>query len=152
MRSVKLILTEDVIGLGQGGDLVSVKPGYARNYLVPQGKAIPATEARVRELGHHKRVVEEKLARERKSLEAVRKKLEGMALEVTAQAGAEGKLFGSVTSLQIAELLAAKGFEVDRRKIELADPIKEVGEHRVPVKLHRDVVANVVVTVTAAEG
>jgi large subunit ribosomal protein L9 len=149
MRHVKLILTQDVESLGYAGDLVSVKPGYARNYLVPRGKAIPATEARVRELEHHKRVIAERVARELKDLQASRDRLEQVELEISARAGEEGRLFGSVTSAQLAEALAEKGFAVERRRIVLSEPIKEVGDHKVPIRLHRDLVANVTVRVTA---
>ena len=151
MAHVSLILTEDVDSLGDAGDVVSVKPGYARNFLLARGKAIPATESRVKEIEHHKRVIAEKVAREMKSFEAARDRLEQVELEIAANAGEEGKLFGSVTSQQVAELLAEKGFEIDRRRIALAEPIKEVGEHKVPVRLHRDVVANVTLKVSAAE-
>ena len=151
MAQVKLILKQDVVNLGHAGDLVSVKPGYARNYLLPQGKAIPATEGRVRELEHHRRIIAENVEKERKGLEAERARLDGVVLEVTANVGEEGKLFGSVTSAQVAELLAEKGFTVDRRKIALDEPIKEVGEHAVPIRLHRELVAHVQVKVSAAE-
>ena len=151
MGQVKLILRSAVQALGEAGDLVSVKPGFARNYLLPQGLALLATDSRVRELEHHRRVVEERVAREMKQLDVVRKKLAALSLEVTAQAGEEGKLFGSVTTLQIAELLAEKGFEIDRRKISLSEPIKALGEHVVPIKLHRDVTAEITLKVSAAE-
>ena len=151
MAQVKLILSEDVQNLGAAGDLVSVKPGYARDFLIPQGKALPATEARVRELEHHRRAIAEKVAKELKDLKAARTRLEKMELEVSAQAGEEGRLFGSVTAMQIAELLEAKGTKIDRRKIELAEPIKELGEHTVPLRLHREVVANLKLKVVAAE-
>ncbi len=150
MAQVKLILTEDVPSLGEAGDVVHVKPGFARNYLLPQGKAVPATEAKVKEIEHHQRVIADRVARERKQLEAERDRLEGAQLEIAAHAGEEGKLFGSVTSAQLAELLEARGFSVDRRKIQLAEPIKEIGEHVVPIRLHRDVVAHVRVKVSAA--
>jgi large subunit ribosomal protein L9 len=151
MAQVKLILREDVPKLGDAGEVVSVKPGYARNFLLPQGKAALASEAKVKELEHHKRLIAEKVARELKDLGAARDRLEQLRLEVAAQAGEEGRLFGSVTAMQIAELIGAKGIEIDRRKIDLAEPIKEVGEHSVPIKLHREVVANVKLKVTAAE-
>jgi large subunit ribosomal protein L9 len=151
MSQVKLILREDVPSLGDAGELVSVKPGYARNYLIPQGKATFATEANVRELEHQRRVVEAKLAKDLASLAAVRKHVEGLKLEIKARAGEEGKLFGSVTSSQIAELLAENGVKVDRRRVQLSEPIKELGEHSVGVKLHRDLVAQVKVTVSAEE-
>jgi large subunit ribosomal protein L9 len=149
--NVKVILRESVPSLGEAGDVVGVKPGFARNFLIPQGKAIVASEARVREVEHHKRVVAEKVAREMKALESVRKRLESLELEVSARVGEEGKLFGSVTAAAIAELLAEKGYEVDRRKISLDEPIKEVGEHRVAIRLHRDLVAQIRVKVSAGE-
>src|SRR5690606_28095343 len=135
MRSVQVILSEDVPNLGEAGDVVSVKPGYARNYLLPQGKAIAATEASVKQLEHQKRVIAEKVARERKRLEGERARFEGQVIEITAQAGEEGRLFGSVTAAMIADALAERGLEVDRRRIALAEPIKEVGEHAVVIKL-----------------
>jgi len=151
MRQVKLILSEDVSGLGEAGDLVGVKPGFARNYLIPQGKAILATEGNVRVLEHHRRVVSEKVARELKVFEEAKRRIEGAVVEIRAQVGEEGKLFGSVTSAQIADGLAALGHDVDRRKIGLAEPIKEAGEFEVPIRLHRQVEAGIVVRVLAAE-
>ena len=147
MSQVSLILTESVHSLGEAGDLVSVKPGFAHNFLLSQGKAILATESRVKELEHHKRVVAEKAAKELKDLDAAKQQIEAIHIEIKVRAGEEGKLFGSVTSAQIAERLAEKGFEIDRRRIELKDSIKAVGEHTVPVKLHREVVASLVVSV-----
>ena len=151
MANVKLILREDVPSLGDAGELVVVKPGYARNYLLPRGMAILATEGNLKELEHHKRVVAERVARERKDLEAQRDRIQAHVIEISAQAGEEGKLFGSVTAIQIAEALAAKGVEVDRRKIVLEEPIKEVGEHSVPLRLRKDVVAQIKVKVVKAE-
>ena len=151
MAQVQLILQEAVSNLGEAGDLVRVRPGYARNYLIPQGKAIFATDARVKELEHHRRIVNEKVAQQMTELEAVKARIEALGLEIPARVGEEGKLFGSVTVLQIHEKLAAEGFEVDRRRIALGEPIKEAGEHQVAVKLHRDVVAELKVTVTAEE-
>ncbi|HET6305495.1 MAG TPA: 50S ribosomal protein L9 [Myxococcota bacterium] len=150
MAQVKLILTEDVPSLGEAGDVVNVKPGFARNFLLPQGKAVPATDAKVKEIEHHKRVIAERVARERKQLEGERERLERVELEIAANAGEEGKLFGSVTSAQVAELLEARGFSIDRRKIQLDEPIKELGDHVVAVRLHRDVVARVRIKVSAA--
>ena len=150
MANVQVILREDVASLGHAGDLVQVKPGFARNFLIPQGKAIAATEASKRELEHQKRVIAERVRREREVLEAERKKFDGVVVEITAQAGEEGKLFGSVTAAQIADTLIERGLEVDRRRIELADPIKALGEHDVVLRLHRDVVATLKVKVIAA--
>jgi large subunit ribosomal protein L9 len=150
MRSVKVILREDVANLGDAGELVSVKPGFARNYLLPLGKAVAATDASVRELEHQKRVIAEKVARDRKLLEGEKAKYEGQVVEIAAQAGEEGKLFGSVTAAMIAEKLAERGLAVDKRKIALADPIKEVGDHPVVLKLHREIQATITVKVSAA--
>lgn len=151
MAQVSLILKEDVATLGEAGEIVKVKPGYARNFLLPQGKAILATAAQVAELEHHRRLIAEKVAKQRKELEAEKDRLEQIVLEVAAQAGEEGRLFGSVTSIQVAELLASRGVEVDRRKIDLPEPLKEIGEHKVPIRLHRELVAHVTVVVVAAE-
>ncbi len=151
MGQVKLILREDVTRLGRAGDVVEVKPGYARNFLLPQGKALLATRANVRELEHHRRVVADQVARERSTLEKLRDRIEALELQVSAQAGEGGKLFGSVTTIQIAELLAEKGVEIYRRKIAPTQPIKELGEHLVPIRLHREVTAQIKVVVAAAE-
>ncbi len=149
MRQVKVILSETVQGLGEAGDLVGVKVGYARNYLLPQGKALLATESKVRELEHHKRVVTEKAARDLNDLKALRDRLKSVALEVTARVGEEGKLFGSVTTAHIAELLAEKGYTVDRRKIQLSEPLREIGDHVVPIRLQRDITAKVALKISA---
>jgi len=149
MRQVKVILRETVLGLGEAGDLVGVKVGYARNYLLPQGKALLATESKVRELEHHKRVVTERAARDLGDLKALRDRLESVALEITAHVGEEGKLFGSVTTAHIAELLAEKGYKIDRRKIQLGEALREIGDHVVPIRLHRDLTAKVSLTISA---
>lgn len=150
MRSVQVILSEDVPNLGDAGELVSVKPGFARNYLLPLGKAVAATEASKKQLEHQKRVIAEKVARERKLLEAEKARFEGQVVEIAAQAGEEGRLFGSVTAAMIADKLAERGLGVDRRRIALAEPIKELGEHAVVLKLHREIQATITVKVTAA--
>jgi len=149
MAHVRVILRSDVGNLGDAGEVVNVKPGYARNYLVPQGLATVATVANVKELEHHRRAIAEKVEKEVKSLQAEKKKLEKVALSVEAQVGEEGKLFGSVTAQNVADLLAELGIEVDRRKIDLKDPIKTAGEHTVAIKLHREVVAEVKLKVLA---
>jgi large subunit ribosomal protein L9 len=142
MANVKLILREDVSGLGHAGDVVSVKPGFAKNFLVPEGKAVLASEARIREVEHLKRQIAEKVAKQLSDQRKAKQAIEALQLEVKVKAGEEGKLFGSVTAVQVAELLAARGVEIDRRKIEL-EPIKELGDHTASVRLHRDVVATV---------
>ena len=151
MVGVKLILRESVPSLGEAGDLVTVKPGFARNFLLPHGKAILATEGNVQDLEHKRRVVAAKVAKERKEHEGLRDRIQAIALTVQARAGEEGKLFGSVTSAQIAELLAGHGIDVDRRKIQLDEPIKELGEHSVEIRLQGDLVARVKVVVAAEE-
>ena len=148
MRHVQVILTEGIHNLGETGDLVRVKPGYARNFLLPKGKAILATASRVNELKHNRRIVADRLAKQLDDLQVSKKALEKLKLEVSARAGEQGRLFGSVTTVQIATLLSERGFEIDRRRIDIA-PVKSVGEHTVRVKLHRDVVASVPLTVTA---
>jgi large subunit ribosomal protein L9 len=151
MRTVNLILQDDVPGLGDAGALVKTKVGYARNYLLPKGKAILATESKIKELEHNKRVVEEKLAKQLKDISALRDRLQNLTLSFVAKSGEEGKLFGSVTSAHVAALLSEKGFEIDRRKIVLSEPIKEVGDHKVPIRLRGELVAEVTVSVTAEE-
>ncbi len=150
MALVQVILSEDVHALGDAGEIVSVKPGYARNYLIPKGMAMIATAERVNEVEHKKRVVAEKLAKELKDLKAVKAKLDAAKLEVSAQAGEGGKLFGSVTAAQLSDLLSEKGLEVDRRKIQLSEPIKHVGVHKVAIRLRSDVMAEFEVTVISA--
>jgi large subunit ribosomal protein L9 len=130
---------------------VKVKVGYARNFLLPKKKAILATDGRIKELEHNKRVVEEKLAKDMKDLTALKDRLQALDLSIEAKVGEEGKLFGSVTSANVAELIAAKGFDIDRRKITLPEPIKEVGEHKVPIRLRGELVAEVTVRVTGEE-
>ena len=151
MSLVKLILRDDVANLGEAGDLVTAKPGYAHNYLIPQGKADFATESKVRQLEHQRRVIEAKRAKELKDLQAVDQRIRATTIEVSAKAGEEGKLFGSITSSQIAELLAAKGVQIDRRKIALSEPIRSVGEHIVVIKLRSEVSSEVKLIVRAEE-
>ncbi len=144
---MKVILKENVEGLGDIGDLLDVSDGFARNYLLPRQKALEASTRNVKTLGHSKRVVAEKARKERVEVEAFAKKLSTASLSFTVQVGKEDKLFGSVTAKDIEEELGAKGFPVDRRKIQLDQPIKELGTCTVPIKLHRDVTASVTVTV-----
>jgi large subunit ribosomal protein L9 len=147
---VKLILREEIEKLGDAGDVVSVKPGYARNFLLPKGKASIATEARIKELEHHRRIIADKQAKLLKDLDGARAQIESQRIEIEMQAGGEGKLFGSVTLQQVAELLAERGVHVDRRKMHVAAPIKTVGEHEVQVRLHRDLKATLKVHVSAS--
>ena len=151
MSAIDVILRENVAKLGSAGDLVRVKPGYARNYLVPGGMAILATHANVKALEHNKRVISEKLAKDLKDLRATSHKLKSMVIEVKRRAGEDGKLFGSVTTQNIAELIAEKGMKIDRRKIVLPESIKEVGEHAIGIKLHSDIDTTVKLIVSLEE-
>jgi large subunit ribosomal protein L9 len=150
MADVRVVLREDVVNLGDAGDVVGVKAGYARNYLIPQGKALIATAAKVKQLEHEKRVIEEKLAKDLKDLKAAANRINGTVVEVSANAGEGGKLFGSVTTQQIASLLALQGVNVDRRRIQ-TDPIRTVGEHKVGIRLHRELTVQVKVVVVGTE-
>jgi large subunit ribosomal protein L9 len=146
---MKVILADDVRGLGHRGDTVTVKPGYARNYLFPQGMAYEASVANVRRLGEEKKKYDEKMLREKAVAEDVSRKVEGLTVSIAKKAGEEGHLYGSVTATEIADALSEKGVEVDRRRIELAEPIRRLGTHTVHVRLHRDVVATLTVEVQA---
>ena len=150
---MKLILRETVTHLGLAGDVVNVKPGYARNYLLPQGLAFVATDSNMRRLDEERQHMEERARRD--YLEAKRRasQLEGLELTFAANAGEEGKLFGSVTTKDITDR-ANEGldFELDRRTVVLGEPIKALGEYDVPVKLHPEVEVAIKVTVEAEEG
>ncbi len=147
---MKVILKENIEHLGQIGDITKVAPGYARNYLLPKGLAIEATEKNAKALEHTKRQLAYK---KNKTLEAAKNlaaRLEALAINLTHQAGDEGKLFGSVTNMEIAAFLKVNNIEVDRKKIVLAESIKKVGEYTVTVKIHPEVTANLKVVITAA--
>ena len=144
------ILTQDVAKLGAAGDLVRVKSGYGRNYLIPEGKALLATRGRVKELEHKRRLIEDLERKAVSEHQGVAERLAGVSLEFSVQAGPEGKLFGSVTSADVARRLEESGFVVDRRKVTLSEPIKQVGAYEVAVQLHREVSATVAVRVLAS--
>ncbi|PLX92790.1 MAG: 50S ribosomal protein L9 [Desulfuromonas sp.] len=148
---MNVILKENVDGLGVIGDQVSVKPGYARNYLVPKGLALVANEANVKELEHQKRQLARKLEKARTDAEGVKVRIEKVSCAFAQRAGDDGKLFGSVTSMDIGEKVQAAGIEIDRKKIQLPEPIKSLGEHMVAIKLDAGVVAELKVVVTAVE-
>lgn len=140
---MKLILREDVEHLGRGGELVEVKPGYGRNYLLPRGLAVAANPKNIRELEHQKKIAEAKAAKLKASAEAVAKRLADTPITLQRKVGEQDKLYGSVTALDLVEALAARGLQLDRRLIDLSEPIKTVGDFEVPVKLHREVVGKV---------
>jgi large subunit ribosomal protein L9 len=148
---MKVILSEEVDNLGQPGDLVKVADGYARNYLLPRGLAIVATPRNVRQLQHQKKLVADRQALVIRGLEKVKRAIEEVSITITAQAGEEGKLFGSVTLVDLAAALAKEGIAVDRKRIVLEEPIRQVGEREVEVKLHPQVIAKFKVHVVAAE-
>lgn len=146
---MQVILREELPNLGTIGDVVKVKPGYARNYLLPRGLAVEASVRNLRELEHQKRIIADKRLREQKSAAAVAEKLTGVKLTFEVRAGEDGKLFGSVTNQDIHRQLEQKGFAIERRRILLEDPIKNLGTHDVLVHLGPDTKATVTVEVTA---
>lgn len=148
---MNVILTENVEGLGKIGDVVKVKPGYARNFLVPRKLAVEASTRNVTELEHQKRQLARKLEKVTKEAEVLKSRIEGVTCVLSHRAGDEGKLFGSVTSMEIGAKLAEAGVEVDRKKIQLDEPIKALGDYEVPVKLQAGVTAAIKVSVVAAE-
>lgn len=149
---MKVILQENVEGLGYLGDVLTVAKGYARNYLLPRKKAVVAEERQVKQLQHVKRQTDQKAQKELEALGETGKKLAKISLTFEVQTGKDDKLFGSVTSKDVAEKLAAQGVEVDRRKILLPQPLKELGTFSVAVKLHRDVVPKIHVTLVKKGG
>ncbi|HLK12039.1 MAG TPA: 50S ribosomal protein L9 [Candidatus Binatia bacterium] len=149
--AVEIILRDDVPNLGKIGDVVRVRPGYARNYLLPRGLAVEASTGNLRQLEHQKRMIAAKADRERKSAQAAAAKVDGLTLRVRARAGEEGRLFGSVTNLDVERLLAEQGCAVDRRRIALEEPIKQLGTYGIVVHVGRDVQATVQLIVEAAE-
>ena len=146
-----IILTENVKGLGTIGEVVKVKPGYGRNYLVPQGLAVEANDRNINEMKHHRRQLTHKAEKLSKEAADVKARIEAVECSFTHKASDEGKLFGSVTSMEIAEGLASKGIEIDRRKILLDQPIKVLGVHEVEVKLNAGVNATIKINVLRAE-
>ena len=140
--AMQIILTQDVANLGAAGELVSVRPGYGRNYLVPRGMAVTATAANVHKLEHDKRVIAKKVAKERAGAEALAEKINLMTLQFDRQVGEEDKLFGSVTSRDIAEMLKKTGIEIDHRWVVMDQPIKALGKYEVQVKLGSGVTAS----------
>lgn len=145
-----VILKQEVDNLGDAGDVVKVAAGYGRNFLIPRGLAIPASEGSVRELEHQKRVADAIRRKQMQGAKELAERLEGTAVSIRRETGEDDKLFGSVTNRDIVDALAAEGIEIDRRAVQLAEPIKAIGLFTVPVRLHRDVTANVRVYVIRA--
>ncbi|MCQ2360249.1 MAG: 50S ribosomal protein L9 [Paludibacteraceae bacterium] len=148
---MKVILKEDIHGLGYKDDVVTVKDGYGRNYLIPQQKAVLATEAAQKVIAENLRQRAHKLAKIKADAEALAEKLNGLTVSVATKASEKGKVFGAVTSIQIAEALEKQGISIDKRVIDLKNPIKELGSFKVSAKLHKEVTAEFTVEVAAAE-
>jgi large subunit ribosomal protein L9 len=146
---MKVILREDITNLGRSGEVVSVKDGYGRNYLLPRGLAVMASEKNVRQLEHERQVINAQQAKLRAGAEEQAKKIGAISVRIARKVGEQDKLFGSVTALDIAEAIAAKGQTVDRRHLHLPEPIKTLGTYDVELRLHRDVTAKVKVEVVA---
>ena len=148
---MEVILREHIDNLGARGDVVKVAAGYARNYLLPRKLALAVTEANRKQIEREKKVAEVEDAQEKSTAEAYGQRLEALEIEIARRVGDNNTMYGSVTSADIAHALAAKGFEVDKRKIQLPDPIKALGEVQVPVKVHREVTVQVRVKVVAEQ-
>jgi large subunit ribosomal protein L9 len=152
MANTTVLLREDIETLGGRGEIVKVKAGYARNYLLPQGLATLATKGNLRQIELERSALLKKAAAEKATAELQAEQMGSLALEFTRKAGEQGHLFGSVTSMDVAEALKAKGYEIDRRKIVLKEAIKDTGNFTVGLKLHREVTLQVPVTVRAEGG
>ena len=148
---MEVILRDHVENLGRRGDVVKVADGYARNYLLPRKLALPATPGNLKVVERQRKIADAAEAAERAGAEALAVRLTQTECVMARRVGEHQTLYGSVTAADIADELAAKGFEIDKRKIQLAEPLKQVGEFSVPIKLHRDVVAHVQVKVTPLE-
>lgn len=144
---MEVILRDHVDNLGKRGDVVKVADGFARNYLLPRKLALPATDANKQWIARERKIAEAREAEDRVAAEAVADRLAALELQIGRKVGDNDTLYGSVTNADIAELLKEKGFDLDRRKILLPDPIRTLGESHIPVKLHRDVTAQLKITV-----
>jgi large subunit ribosomal protein L9 len=149
---IEIILTERIEHLGQAGEVVKVADGYARNYLLPRKLALPVTAANRRQIEHMKKLAAEREAEEQAKAESLASRLAQLELVFVRRVGETEQLYGSVTSADIAEALAERQLAVDRRRIQLGEPIKQLGEVTVPVKLHREVTAQIKVVVVKDEG
>jgi large subunit ribosomal protein L9 len=148
---MKVILKEDVKNLGIMGSVVDVANGYGRNYLIPRNLAVEANPNNLNQIKHEKNIIDIKSKKIIRSAEDLAKQISGITLSIEAQSGEEDKLFGSVTSKDIAEALSKQGVEIDKRKINLEEPIKRLGTYSVPIKIHHDISANVTVEVKKAD-
>ncbi len=138
---MKVILKEDIKHLGKMGQIVNVADGYARNYLIPKGLVVEANEKNIRALEQEKRIIEEKAKKIRNTAHDIASRISSLTITIKSKAGEEGKLFGSITAMDIAEALQKEGIEIDRKKILLDEPIKRLGSYTVNIKLHTDISA-----------
>ena len=148
---MKLLLKEDVDGLGFCGDEVEVKDGFGRNFLIPKGKALLATPNNLKAFNHQKRVVQSKVKKVIATVQAIADEIAKVTCTVKKKIGDTGKMFGSVTAQEIADLLKVQGVDIDRRKIQITEPIKKAGEYKIPVKLHTEVTAEIKLVVEAEQ-
>lgn len=146
---MQVILKEDIHNLGYKDDIVTVKDGYGRNYLIPQGKAVIASESAKKVLAENLRQRAHKLAKIKADAEALAAKIEGIVLQLGVKTSSTGTIFGSVNTIQVADALAQKGFEIDRKIIQIKESIKEVGTYSAVVKLHKEVSVNITLEVVA---
>jgi large subunit ribosomal protein L9 len=144
---MKVILLENVLSLGKAGDLVKVSDGYGRNYLIPQKKAVIATEKSLKVIEHQKRLIQQRMEKAKKDAEKLGLQIENLSCTFAKTVGESGKLFGSVTSMDIENFLKENGIKVDRKKIALEEPIKNLGVSNVPIKLHPEVTTHLKVWV-----
>ena len=144
---MQIILLEDIPSLGKAGDQVRVSEGYGRNYLIPQKKAVLATEKSLKAIEHQKRQVQQQMGKAKKGVERIAQEIGSLSCTFAKSVGESGKLFGSVTSMEIEAYLKENGIEVDRKKIHLEEPIKNLGMYTVPIKLHPEVTAQLKVWV-----
>ena len=149
--TIPVILQQDISTLGKSGEVVKVRPGYARNYLLPKSLAVPATLKQVNRLEHEKKAAEARNAKAKVETQALAEKIGELTLVIARKVGEGEKLYGAVTSKEIEAAMAEKGLPLDRKKIQLAEPIKALGTFSVPAKLGHDVVANIKVEVVAAK-
>lgn len=148
---MQVILKEDILNLGYKDDIVTVKDGYGRNYLIPQGKAVIASESAKKELAENLKQRAHKLAKIKQDAQDLAAKLEGVSLTIATKASATGKIYGSVTNIQVAETLAKLGHEIDRKIIVVKDAVKEIGSYKAVVKLHKEVSVEIPFEVVAEE-
>ena len=148
---MQVILREDILNLGYNDDIVSVKDGYGRNYLIPQGKAVIASESARKELAENLKQRAHKIAKIKQDAQDLAAKIEGISLTIATKASATGKIYGSVTNIQIAEALAKLGHEIDRKIIVVKDAVKEIGSYKAVVKLHKEVNVEIPFEVVAEE-